>query len=317
MPSERVDTAKRALVGHIAAFRTAADNTMQGLRAVVESAQASRDEKLARAAKELGPFAAPHIDAVRFAALTSGQVHLEPMVVEAARWADKELSQLLARGDAAFFPQVEPGQSLHDCVERALAGLGRAFQAARIMAQAAKGGSFRPAGDAVGFPFASWSKAERAMAPPLIVAARGADIKASALAEFLDGGQKIVLLVNGPAPAAPLARLITPNTFVAQSTDGADLPLLAQHQGAGIAAWFEQAAASFVHHPRAGGGQKVILRSVPKTLTKIEGTTVSQQQEELAVLTTLASAPGKGDEAVPTDDKVDKLAAWLLKEAGV
>jgi hypothetical protein len=176
-------------------------------------------------------------------------------------------------------------------------------------------------------PFADWVKSERRLAPPLVVRLLAGDLRAGGLAEFLDGRQKIVLVVEGDPAPAPLARLITPRTFVAQTHDGTGLDKLAAWDGPAIAAVVSESAASFVHDPAAGAAswQRIALGRLPEHAPRrtLGGLSPAQQVEELELLRTLATKPpaAAAPAAVAADapaaaaDPADRLAAWLLGKA--
>jgi hypothetical protein len=224
---------------------------------------------------------------------------------------------------------VPAGGDLRAGVARALADLGRAFGAVRTFEVARSGG--RRAGEAAaaldGFPYARWSRGERRAAPPLVVAVDGADLRAGVLAEFLDGAQKIVLVVRGPCAPAALVRLVTPGTFVLQSADGTGLDRFAEWGGPGIAALVPDTAARFAHDPAGGAAawQRLSVAHLPEGDPRISvgGASGAQQAEELRQLRMLAARPEAppGAVAVPVAgaapqaaDPADKLAAWLLSQ---
>ena len=88
--------------------------------------------------------------------------------------------------------------------------------------------------------------------PPLVIEVEGQDLRPASMAELLEGGQKIVLVVNGPAAPAPLVRLITPGVTVIQTDDPAELSALGAVAGPGIAALMPEGAAKFMHLPGKG-----------------------------------------------------------------
>jgi hypothetical protein len=138
-----------------------------------------------------------------------------------------------------FVVDVESGGSLWHGIAQRLGELGSAFAAVRAFelaksngADAAEIGSIEP------LPYSKWSSKERRLAPPLVVTVDGADCRANALADFLDGGFKILLLLKGEATPAPLIRLVTPGTYVAQALDIAGLKGISKWDGPGSAQWF-------------------------------------------------------------------------------
>jgi len=133
------------------------------------------------------------------------------------------------------------------------------------------------------------------MAPPLVVELDGSDLRAAALSEFLDGSQKIVLLVRGEAPPAALVRLVTPRTFVLQTSDVAELSRVAGFAGPGVAALVPESAARFVHDPARGAHlhQRITVLSLPKNRScdRLGDLSGFQQTEELGQLEALAQDP--------------------------
>jgi hypothetical protein len=228
-----------------------------------------------------------------------------------------------------FLTDVKSGKDLTATVARALREIGRAFGAARVFDLARGGYKGRRHALTLGvFPFAQWTNREREMAPPLVVTVDGSDLHPGGLAEFMDGSVKLVLLVRGDAPPAPLVRLITPGTFVMQTHDGTGLERLAAWSGPGVAAWMPESAARFVHDPEASG---LTVDHVPENPPKhsVGGSSPSQQLEELRQLESLATPAAVAASAEPTapaahrsppqpaaeNAAADKLAAWLLAQA--
>jgi hypothetical protein len=150
----------------------------------------------------------------------------------------------------------------------------------------------------------------------------GPDLRAEGLAEFLDGALKVVLVVRGDAPAAPLARLLTPGVFVAQSADGSELARLAAHPGAGVLALVPETAARFVHDPLGGPEwwDRLAISRLPDAAPppRLGGRSAAQQREELAHLAALARRPAPlpapASPAAPADP-AGQLAQWLLAQA--
>jgi hypothetical protein len=236
------------------------------------------------------------------------------------------LREVASRGDEAHVLDLPPGESLYGRVTDRLAELGRAMGAARV-ADAARHGRYRPSEHdpwLARFPYARWTQAERAVAPPLVIEVDGTDLRPAGLAEFLDGAMKIVLVVRGETSPAPLVRLVTPRTFVAQVTDERVIERLAGWNGPGIVGLMHAGSARFVHDPTGGPvlAARLAVTDIPALdHRKRSGAfTAAQQREELEQLQALQSAataaPAAAAAAVAESaDPVDKLAAWLLRQA--
>jgi hypothetical protein len=155
----------------------------------------------------------------------------------------------------------------------------------------------------------------------------GADVRAGGLAEFLDGGVHIVLIVDGPCAPAPLARLVTPGTVVLQTTDATGVDVFSRFEGPAVMALVPPAAACFVHDPNGGRAawQRLRIWNRPTTLPRhaLGGSSAWQQAEELRQVDALAERPsleGAPVEAlVPagSGDPADRLASWLLDASGL
>jgi hypothetical protein len=336
MPSdERVERALEALAVPRAAFRSAAAEAADGARAILAARGAVAGHGAARASGELGAFAAGRIDAERFAALFEHDGDLEPAAALALERAASVLTEVAGLGAAAHHASVAPGGDLHAAAISALARLGRGFGAARV-ADLARAGRYRAAGHEVwltAFRPARWNRIERRLAPPLVLELDGAGLRAGGLAELLDGGQKIVLVVRGPAPPAPLVRLVTPGVFVLQCSDPSDLARLAVVDGPAIAALLPETAARFVHDPASGAtvAQRLRVSWLPaeEPRAPLGSYSAAQQAEELRQLVDLAAAgragapatPGAAPPAadaaagLPPADPADRLAAWLIARA--
>jgi hypothetical protein len=177
------------------------------------------------------------------------------------------------------------------------------------------------------FPPSLWNRAEKGCAPPLVLEVEGADLKAASLGDLLEGSQKIVLVVNGPAAPAPLVRLITPGMTVIQTDDPLELAALSATPGPGIAALMPEGAAKFVHAP--GGkslNERLTVSFLPEQEPKkpLGSISVFQQVEELRQLRALAASvqiPAAAEkEPVPSGAEMDEagqLAAWLIHQARV
>jgi hypothetical protein len=158
------------------------------------------------------------------------------------------------------------------------------------------------------------------------------DLVPAALGEFLDGQVKIVLLTKGMTTPAPLARLITPGTYVVQTADPADLSGLAASPHPAIALLFDQERpeqARFLHDPDAGESpwERLAVRHLPDRPEIGRGRRPPRWLEELEHLETLAATqapatvgaatlaePGAPEAAPAPAAPVDQLAAWLLSQ---
>jgi len=284
-----------------------------------------------RARLELGAFGGAWIDAGRFAELSqpSGLDRLaQARLVRAAAVLD----EIAAAADATLFAiDVQSGDSLRSAIARAYARLGRGFGAATAVELVRTGryDAERHDGLTDSFPFAFWSRADRLHAPPLVVSVDGADLRAGALAEFVDGTVRLILLVRGPAAPAPLVRAITPGTYVAQLSPNGSLERAAACEGPAIVALFEgtQDVAAFVHDPANGRAswQRLTIDRRPAVEPKrsIAGVSPTQQREELRQLEALAeppalpTAPVESLVASGSADPTERLTAWLLAESGL
>lgn len=324
MPSDdRTRLALEAIAAPTRAFWAALRATSDEVRRYLTTCQATWEARVALAAAELGPLAAGRVDPARFA-----EQFFEPGATDAGavgtiEWALATLDDLVARGDALLHVGVPSGGSLYGVVAKALTDVGAGFAAARAVSRTRAGGSWSGQHAADGpLPFAQWSRNERLLAPPLVVDVAGGDLRAAALAEFMDGRQRIILVVDGECPPAALARLIAPGTFVLQSQDGFDLDRLVAWQGPGIAALVPEGAAQFVHDP--GAKERLQIRGLPERPPRrpIAGLSVAQQLEELDLLRSLTSRAGgppsaaaEGDSATAAAaDPADRLANWLLSQ---
>lgn len=276
-----------------------------------------------RVAQELGVFAASRIDIARFAAIDAGQPALDVASHAVISRAAEVLDGFTQAKDEAFVVDVPPGGSLVDFTAAALGQVGRAFGAATVV-ELVRGSRYKAAEHAAFldyFGFDRWGRGERAMAPPLVIVVDGADLRVGGLADFLDGGMQMVLVVRGPCSPAPLARLITPGVLVIQSTDGAPLARLASSPFPSIAALVPDTAARFTHDPAHGKGawQRLSVPYRPQSPRRTIGLwSVAQQREELLQLDVLSTPPALGDASIESlapgldGDAVDRLASWLL-----
>lgn len=334
MPSD--DTLRLALAavaGARDAYRSAVVTTLGQVEQLLADRTMEPDERSSRVEVELGRFAAGRIDIGAFAEMFATGESLDSDSSDRIRRVAETLRGLLDRGDDLFVLDVPENGDLHDAVAHALAEAGRAFGAARI-AELTRTGRYMPAVHAdwvEHFPARLWNKLERSLAPPLVVRLKGCDLRAGGLAEFLDGHQKLVLVVNGEAPPAALVRLITPGVLVIQTTDPAKLEAVGQTDGPAVAAIVPENVGRFVHRPGDGPlADRLTVSFVPdsapsRSLGSLTAFMLAEELRQLALLTAATVAPVAQRDSVPlaTADaaaltppsEVDVLAAWILQQA--
>jgi hypothetical protein len=326
-----------ALAGPRERFRSAVIGAVEEVRAFIAARRSAYDGKASAEARvELGAFAGGRIDAERFGSLFVGGSPLDAVSLARVEAALHELARIADAGDDLFHAEVRRGADLHLVAAHALASAGRAFGAAQAveLIRSGRWDVTRHAELLQPFPFRRWNRAERQIAPPLVVEVEGGAAHAGGLAELMDGEQKIVLLLGEPSPPAPLARLVTPGVFVMQTADAADLARAGRFAGPAVAALVPEGAARFVHDPAAGRTlrERLAVSYLPDTEPKsIEGYTAFQQREELALLRELstmpaapapaaasgeAPAPAPASAEGPSGD-ADRLAEWLLRQSGL
>lgn len=325
MPSEdRTLSVLHALSVPRTAFDAALVSAIDELRTFHADQSAPAHERVAQESARLGSFAADRIDAGRFAAIVARAAQVTPATLERLGRVLALLVEFRALGDDLYRIRVEPGADLRDSVRAALAARGRLFNAARQVELLRSGATM---GDAnAPLDFGRWLRAERLLAPPLVVEVDGADLMADGLAEYLDGALKLALVVHGPAPVAPLARLISPQTFVMQTVDASAVAALGAFAGAGIAAVLPDSCARFVHDPARGVDlvRRLEVEALPDgALRAIGRSSAHRQGEELAWLRELAEFAALARAQQPPDDAhdvtipaADQLAGWLLRQAG-
>ena len=330
MPSDpRVAKAIAALAQPIAEFRALLQNGLTQADAFIAAQGATDQDAAEQARAELGDFAARRMDAAAFAALFPMARRVNDSALGALRLAANVLRSASARGDGFFVVDVPAGARMGAMVGEALGGVGRAFGAV-MLSEIVRGGRYDATKhdrllDTV--EFLDWNKSERRLAPPLVIHVGGSDLHAGALADFADGREKLVLVVRGPCGPAPLARCITPGTFVLQTSDGTGLDLVASFDGPAIAAIVPEGAAEFVHDPRGGreSWQRLTITKLPDAPKRaVGGLSAFQMGEDLRLLGDLARTPfavpaagGAARPAVGAQDAVDKIASWLLTESGL
>ncbi len=331
MPSdERTRDALAAVAAARDDYRSALVGTVDQLRGLLLTQGGEPDAGLSRAAAELGNFAAGHIDVERFAALVASDEVLDEVSRGHLERAVETLESLAASGDDVFIAQVPPGGDLSETVAHALGEAGRAFGAART-AELARTGRFKADEHRRWidhFPPDQWSRNEREVAPPLVVFLRGEEFRAAGLSDFLDGSQKIVLVVEGKSPAAALVRCLTPGVHVLQTDDPAALSRIGATEGPAIAALVPSDAAGFEHRPASDGstGLQLTVGTIPegdpkRALGRISAFQLTEELRQLRVLagaTRTFGPAGDGEagmNAAPATN-ADVLAAWILSQDG-
>lgn len=335
MPSDTLnpgagELAQKALVAlepRVDTFHSAVATAEEEIRSFVATRRGASEHLSERTLAELGPFAAGRIDPEKFATLLMDATELTDAETDVLEKADQILSDF-AVGRDFHHVVVEPGGDLRDAVKNALNHVGLVFGASRAVELARAGlydakqhGHFLK-----GIPFRKWNRAERQLAPPLVVEVEPDDLLPAGLGEFLDGAVKIVLVVKGLVTAAPLARLITPGTYVIQTANVEELDGLARSPHPGVGLLFEEERpehARFVHDPNAGTApwQRLTVSHLPEEPAVGRGRRAPTWLEELTHLRTLAKQPAvlltNGAEAPGASDAVtpaDQLAAYLLSQ---
>jgi hypothetical protein len=328
MPSDlnesTLDQVRLVLADAQSSFRSAVAATAESLRGTLAERTQGASAKEAVQAAQLGNFAAGRMDIGAFSSFAEPTNALQDDAVPILQQAQIALEQIVEAGTDLFEVEVEAGNNIRCAVNRALGQIGRAFAAARII-ELAQSGNYQPKQHAElleSFRFAHWSAAERRLAPPLLVRVQGRGLQASALTELLDGRQKFVLLLEGTAGPAPLARSISPNTYVLQCQSPSDLAGLVQWNGPGIAALVSEPAALFCHDPQGGSDLSDRLQILnlpqPSKFKALGSLSAAQQSDHLAHLVSLSHATASAEPESTTDqpsNPVDQLAAFLLNRA--
>lgn len=324
MPSDDLrQRALEALGERRESYRSAVAIAVDEVRALLAASRAPADgRKGERAASELGEFAAGRIDAERFEGLVSERRTLDADAIERIEEALETLTEIMDAGAALHTVKVRSGGDLRDTVRTALGVAGRAFGAGRAVENARIGGpavAYRK-----GFGPDLWNRAERTVAPPLVVEVDGADLRPAGLADYLEGAQAIVLLVRKPAPPAALARLIAPGTLVVQGTDPEALDTLRSWDGPAVLAVMPEGAAAFRYHPEQEEAGVLAVESAPADVSVAIGAmSAARQRSDLRLLRLLEAATAGSVVAAASDggpeppDPTDRLAAWLLRQATI
>jgi hypothetical protein len=327
---DRAARALAALARPREVFRSAVVAAIEELTAFLAAQRAPAAQRTEQEAIRLGSFAAGHFDVERFSRVLGTVEALEPSRLDALDHALRILKGFAAQGDDLHRVRVRRGADLRDTVRDALSARGRAFNTAHQIELLRTGRTATPVELEYGtLDFRHWNRTERTLAPPLVVEVSGADVQASALTEYLDGAQKVVLVIDGAVAPAPLARLIAPHTFVMQTTDPAGVARLAAFEGPGVVALMPTGAgvALFTYDPSAGAAlaQRLVVEQQPdRPKRAVAGGSARQQAEELEWLAHLvrlataaatAPAPAGGAAAAAEVTPADQLAGWLLRQA--
>jgi len=351
MPSDpRIQQSLDALAKTIDAFRSTLANTSEQIRLLISTRVESNGSTRDVARAELGEFAAGRIDPDRMAKLLS---QVEPPTLGHGEVVGRALEvcrELLARRENLFCAAVGEGEDLRAAVGRALAEIGKAFAVTRIVELVAQG-QYRDSEHATmldGHPFECWSRAERSVGFALVVKIAGRDMRAGGLADLLDHSFKLVLIVDGEAPPAPLVRLITPGVLVMQTVDAEELELIARFDGPGVVALMPDGTAQFRHDPAGGPtlADRMVITQLPeKKPYRLGRLSAFRQRQDLEQLEALMAVPGTSTRSsAPTDaieapeasplsaspaleasvvappavasptDAVEKLSVWLLEQ---
>ena len=334
MPSdERTQRALEALADRVTSFRTAMVAARDEMREHLASHRSVERDRTQAAMRSLGQFASGRIDTQRFGVQLGDERALAPETSTLVETCADVLDELLARGDALFVHRVPSGGLLRGSIDAALANAGRAFAAARVFQSVRRGNPPIPVHESMlrEFPFALWSRTERDFAPPLVVAIDGADLRAEHLVEFLDGGMRMVLVVEGTASPAPLVRLIAPSVLVLQTSDVTALDALRRAPGPAVGALLPKGCAELLHDPRAGARLDERLTVTPPA-TGMKGEALGwrsarQALDEIAQLDALVEVCRAAREVAvvvrpPANlqgaaDGVEVVASWLLAQAGL
>lgn len=324
------DRALKALESRVGAFQSSVATAEEEIRNYVTHHRGASEYRTEQALMELGPFAIGRIDPDKFSLFLGSN---EELGDEAEGVLDRAEQILTEYSTSRDFHKVvvESGGDLRDSVKDALDHVGQVFGASRAV-ELARSGLFdaEQHNHFLGhLPFRKWNRAERQLAPPLVVEVEPDDLLPAGLGEFLDGQVQIVLVVKGMTTAAPLARLITPGTYVVQTTNPEDLAGLAVSPHPGVALLFDEerpGQARFVHDPDAGGspGARIKVQHMPERADVGRGRRAPIWLEELDHLETLARRPAPAaasedgvDVDMPAGEEAtsaDQLAAWLLTQ---
>lgn len=321
---DRVKAALSALRSQIGMYRYVVSGTLERARNTLASGSGPGQTRAT-----LGDFASGRIDPERFAMISSGSGPLDIVDFAVVQRAIEVLESVLSPGDDAFVVDIDHGGSPGKAIRERLATLGSAFGAGvivelvrRHLYELAKQGL-----PSEGHPFESWTTGERKLAPPLVVRLDGRDLDPFELAPLMDGYMRLVLVVDGPCAPAPLARLISPGVFVAQTGNLKVLDKLADFDGPAVVAIMNGPEARFVHDPRGGAAmwQRIRVERMPDALPRksLGSRSAWQQRDDFSHLKALVEPPSlraipAGSLAATADggisDPVERLTAWLVDQ---
>lgn len=317
----RVNSALSGLRPAIDRYRLVASNTLERARTML-----AFEPGPSRTRVSLGEFAAGRIDPERFALVSAGADPLDVTGREVVEHVVVLIEDILAGSDEQFFVSVGQAGSAAEAIRARLAGLGAVYAAARILDLVKRQGydRLRDGSPSDGYSFERWTAAERALAPPLVVQLEGSDLDALALAPFVDGCVRLVLIVDGPATPAPLARLVSPGAVIAQVDDASLLAGLGEFDGPAVIAMMQGQEARFVHDPRAGSSawKRMRIDRMPTVPPRkaLGSRSAWQQRDDLAHLKALVEPPSLAHSAAGAGnghaDPADRLTAWLIEQSG-
>jgi len=322
---ERVVTALSAIGPRIALFRFAVSGTLERARNTLASESGPSQARVA-----LGDFAAGLIDPDRFAMISSGSGPLDAVGRAVVERAAEALETLLRAGDEEFVVDVRAGASPAAAIRARMTTLGSAFGAATLV-ELVRRRTYDPVQHGLpfeGHPFEKWTVAERKLAPPLVINLDGRDLDAFELAPLIDGCVRLILLVDEPCPPAPLARLVSPGVFVAQSGDMKVMERVTDFDGPAVIAVMKGTEARFVHDPRGGSAmwQRIEVTHMPDAHPRksLGVRSAWQQRDDLSHLKALIEQPvlpANPAEALlaavggNSSDPAERLTAWLLDQS--
>lgn len=318
---ERVVSALSALRPAIDRYRLAASGALERARAML-----AFEPGPGRTRAALGEFAGGRIDPERFALVSAGADPLDATGREVVEHVIELIEDLLSASNEQFFVSVGQAGGAAEAIRARLTGLGTVYASARILDLVKRHGydRLRQGSPSDGYPFEQWTAAERALAPPLVVRLDGSTLDGLELAPLVDGCVRLVLIVDGPAAPAPLARLVSPGAVIAQVHDVSLLAGLGDFDGPAVIAVMQGQEARFVHDPRVGSAAWKRIRidrmpTIPPRKT-LGSRSAWQQRDDLAHLKALVEPPSLAHSAAGAGnghaDPTDRLTAWLIEQSG-